>query len=796
VTITPPEAPRTPVELDAGFPFRRELSLAPLVRSWREPAATGLGGRLSRAVDDALREAPELLAPVRDPAVLDRHRDLVEILLSRVLPAAAGAHDYVAATPPFTTWAFHATPAFRRLLLEPDGRLSARIRVDHAGVSAARLLNAYAAILRRHYGLEGITGHPPLMTVLDPDSGFERHLQVVADLRFVEAEATAPLPVLTERDRRRLGAGLVDPAALVALIPPAGFVFRGLALLKIADVTEQEIVSAIERDLIEKESIVSTARFEALQEKLRALLRRPDARLGLAAIHGDEVFVLNYGCRLEHRCLFADSVHRRVRDFAGSIYERAAAGERPLVVEDLAAEPGRTAIEDGLLATGVRSLLVAPLRYQGQVIGTLELGSPHAGDLGPGTREALGAVLPLFSMAVRRSLDELHTRVQAVIKERCTAIHPVVEWRFRQAVLASTERRTGAMGRQLEPIVFRDVHPLYGAADIRGSSTQRNLAIQADALAHLGLAREVVETARRARPLPVLDELLFRLDRQARGLAVALNSGDEAATVAFLRRELEPILDHLAGFGPSAEDRVRAYRAALDPTLGTVYRQRRAFDESVTRLTDELSAHLDAEQEMAQAMCPHYFERQRTDGVDYTIYVGASLLPDRPYDDLYVRNLRLWQLLVACGLARRAAALGDALPVPLEITSLVLAHHAPLSIRFRFDEKRFDVDGAYDVRYEVVKKRIDKAVVRGTAERVTQPGRLAIIYAQPGEAAEYRRYLEFLAQGGHVTGAVEDLVLEELQGVQGLRALRVEVDLSQPAPAGLAASQAAGALAR
>ena len=61
----------------------------------------------------------------------------------------------------------------------------------------------------------------------------------------------------------------------------------------------------------------------------------------------------------------------------------------------------------------------------------------------------------------------------------------------------------------------------------------------------------------------------------------------------------------------------------------------------------------------------------------------------------------------------RTEASRPSLPVPLQTTHLVLVQHAPLSIRFRFDEKRFDVDGAYNVRYEIVKKRIDKAVVRG-----------------------------------------------------------------------------------
>jgi len=48
------------------------------------------------------------------------------------------------------------------------------------------------------------------------------------------------------------------------------------------------------------------------------------------------------------------------------------------------------------------------------------------------------------------------------------------------------------------------------------------------------------------------------------------------------------------------------------------------------------------------------------------------------------------------------------LPIKLDIASLVLVHTSPISIRFRMDEKRFDVDGSYNARYEILKKRIDK----------------------------------------------------------------------------------------
>src|SRR5207237_545652 len=84
-------------------------------------------------------------------------------------------------------------------------------------------------------------------------------------------------------------------------------------------------------------------------------------------------------------------------------------------------------------------------------------------------------------------------------------------------------------------------------------------------------------------------------------------------------------------------------------------------------------------------------------------------------------------------------------------------------IRFRFDEKRFDVDGAYNVRYEIMKKRIDKAVVLGTTERLTQPGKIAIVYSQAAEAAEYRDYIAYLQAQGYLQGEVEKLELEERQ---------------------------------
>ena len=86
----------------------------------------------------------------------------------------------------------------------------------------------------------------------------------------------------------------------------------------------------------------------------------------------------------------------------------------------------------------------------------------------------------------------------------------------------------------------------------------------------------------------------------------------------------------------------------------------------------------------------------------------------------------------------------------------------------------WDVDGAYNIRYEIIKKRIDKAHIKGTEERLTVPEKISIVYSQDKDAEEYMKYIKYLQSKGFL-GKVEKLELEDLQGVSGLKALRAEV---------------------
>src|SRR5262249_31324056 len=62
------------------FPFASELSLAPLVAFWQQTLHRDhpVEGALAVKVHQALQEAPALLAPITDGAVIAQHQEIVD----------------------------------------------------------------------------------------------------------------------------------------------------------------------------------------------------------------------------------------------------------------------------------------------------------------------------------------------------------------------------------------------------------------------------------------------------------------------------------------------------------------------------------------------------------------------------------------------------------------------------------------------------------------------------------------------------------------------------------------------
>lgn len=753
-------------------PFKSVFDLRLLVEFWEKKLRNSPESSWTSQLLQRIEEASELRGPLEDPSALDRHRDLVDFMMGAAIPYASGTADIAAAIVPFHPEAFYSTPSFRKALDHRGLNEVMSVNVPGSSYAIAGTFKACLMILKQFYGVELEHDRALLITVKDRETGLEKVYKVNVDSRFCTIVAKATPESVDPNVLKFLAEKIYDLDLVLQYIRPENFEFHGFLIMRLTDVTQEEMLSSIKYDLISKNSVSNPESFSAIQQKLRAIMNQPDLIIGLAYFDPNNNLVLNNSYT---NCWKSVTKNNPADcDYTGSVYERSWTEKRYISIEDIETYPFRSKAEDALLKSGIRNIFLAPLVDGDETIGLLELASPRPGMLTAASAAKVENALPMFTVAVKRVKSDMETEVRALIQEECTAIHPAVQWRFFEAGLRLMNKRRNNPDAKLEEIVFRNVYPFFGMVDIRNSSRERNAAIQRDLQENLTMARELLERIMTKARLPVIEELIFRTGKHITLSSRSLSSGDEINVLEFIKREIHPVLDHFSD-DPELGRWIDEYKAALDPKFGVIYKRRGAFEDTLSQINSFVGEIVDQAEDGAQAMFPHYFEKYKTDGVEFTLYLGESLLQNRSFNEFYLRNFRLWQLILMCSIEQRMVQIRPSLKTPLDITQLILVHDQPVTIRFRADEKRFDVDGAYDIRYEIIKKRIDKARIKDEMERLTMPGKIAIVYSQPKVAVEYKEYFSHLRSKNLITGEIEDFELEELPGAIGLRALRITV---------------------
>ena len=164
-----------------------------------------------------------------------------------------------------------------------------------------------------------------------------------------------------------------------------------------------------------------------------------------------------------------------------------------------------------------------------------------------------------------------------------------------------------------------------------------------DMLEQLDMASAILKKAQKETDFPLLGEVKFKIKKYRHSVANIILSDDEIAINQFLKQEVVDLFQQLKTIAPSVEEDISKYFTAITSVVDMVYHHRKNFDESITLINKAIAKFIDKEQEAAQKMYPHYFERFVTDGVDFNIYIGQSIAPGIPFTDFYLRNLcNLW----------------------------------------------------------------------------------------------------------------------------------------------------------
>jgi hypothetical protein len=716
------------------------------------------------------QEFPALNEGIEDLNLLKKYREPIRILSRVLFPDALLSNEIKALMPPYNFYPIRTSDRFENIMRNAGGDFKFELKdYDEKMLFIMGCFN----ILTMYYGFDTGYDTPTHVEIFDPKLGMNRTYRLTFNADLYEIFPTERSVEVTHEDYLELLANYNNLDLWKKKFPPDSWIMRGVGMANMIDITTDSSISGITSNLL----IKSRDSFEKIQYNVKRLFNIKDLKIGFF-MYDQDFFSSDQKGNTEGIILTHNEVVRSSDILCEKSYEHLIKNRTPLVLPNVNAVDNKdeSPLVRKLKALNIRSYIISPLIHEERLLGFVELGSNVENVLTRVSLNKLNRINPIIAMAANRYRNERQNQIEAIIQRECTTIHSSVKWRFEEEAKKYLSRKLDEKNTKFNDIVFKDVYPLYGQLDIKDSSTQRNEALKSDLKKQIDEVKNVLSSAYKKIAIPLYEELIFRVDSYQNELEKGLLAGGEQKIMNFLGTEIYPVFEHIKKQDKALGKAVTKYEKLLDPGLSTIYEERKKFDRSVALTNQTLTNYLDKKQEEAQRMFPHYFERYKTDGVEYNMYIGQSMTREREFDPMFLKNLQIWQLMVMIEMEREFRKIQPQLEPKLEIASLILVYGTPLSVQFRIDEKKFDVEGAYNARYEIVKKRIDKAFIKGTTERITVPGKIAIIFSKDQDGLEYRKYLSFLQAKGMIRNEIEEVELQSLQGITGLKALRTEIE--------------------
>lgn len=715
-----------------------------------------------------------------------QYEDLLELMYSTIFPAIEDeCRNFWALSIPLQPVIFYGTDPFYDMLWDRDsGNLKVCMIDENSKVRRKVNLHlVYALILKKLYNYHDYYHSSSVIRSLRNEaSGILNFYRLNIDTRFVEVFAKGPLP---EWNPSMLPTHLPGPETLEILmqqLPLTQFRFEGISAITVTDITTEHVLETIKNIILNpREDSEADTYYDEVIYCLRSLTGSNVVDYGLLPflkVNGKPVFP-DDGCS---HSLLVDAARQygEVEKTYVAMAEKYLQDPKLVFFENLELEelaPDKPFLKV-LRKNGVKAYALVPILSNNGPVGVLEVSTKEPGVLSMDLLSKLDVVLPLLSQLVLQSIDDFEASIKAVVKENFTSIQPSVEWKFNEAAWHFLrEQQSGDHRPAIETIYFKNVYPLYGAVDIRNSTIERNEALRKDLKTQFDILVNTLIGLQKVSNLELIEELIFQCRKWQHAIAASLTTAEEMDLNTFLQDKVDTFFTHFKETRPDTLEIIRPYLHAVDELEGDAFRHRRELEESFKLINKTINRQLETGKDELQKTYPSYFEKFRTDGVEYDIYIGQSIAPDRRFDMIYLRNLRLWQLSSMAAIAQLTYSLLPQMPGKLLTTQLIFVHSNSIDISFRRDERRFDVEGGYNIRYQMVKKRIDKVHIKDSNERLTQPGKIAVIYFNDKEAEEYLGYVKYLQEKNVLNDDLEKVELEELQGVSGLKAFRVGVRL-------------------
>ncbi len=729
----------------------------------------------ARRVLKIAEENPILRDGFSDLEVFNTHEKEIEGILQDAFSPILTKNEIKTASVPFHNIIFNSSERFKSILKTAGNDFELEIKNMPTD---QRYIIACTIILNFCYGYNLNFKRPFFYEIPDAD-GVMRYYKILYNADFNEIIPKDSAPKITHADYEELLDNFENIELWKEKFPLNSYEFKGFVISNIFDVTDDQSISNIKSTLIGEDKRKNEGFMGNFHNIFRSLLGLNNIKVGFSIYNDEEdTFERVYGVGMESYLLNKNTSLKCSETMCSWSYKTLMKDKKFYAISDVdkffKLSKGKAPQYKTLKDQGVKSAILAPIANESGLMGILEIVSEKPYVLNSINANKLVDVMPFIVSAVERSKNEEENLIEAIIQKECTSIHPSVHWRFEKEARQFIKDDLNGNEPSFNKIAFENIYPLYGQIDIKGSSEARNWATKQDLTLQLNTVKSILEAAFKLEELPIYEQYIYQIKDFLTGLEMNFQVDSEQQISTFFKDEIDSVLKHLYVID-QLRPQLDTYLESINEDLDTLYHHRKDYDDTISLINKEMASLLDAKQVEAQLMYPHYFERFKTDGVEHNMYIGESITKDDSFNPVYLYNLRLWQLQVMCEMENAYYQMKPDFPIALDVASMILVFNQSLSISFRMDEKQFDVDGTYNARYEIVKKRVDKAFIKGTTERVTQKGKISIVYSQKEDEREYLRYIKFLQSKKYLDNDVEVVELQDLQAVTGLKAIRVSV---------------------
>ncbi len=750
--------------INKQWPFQIKLSFERVIDKLEKTASETAIGQLptEKSVTEKILASTEIRHGISSRASLEEHAAQISLLLNKLFPEELGNSEIKAACIPFTDIVFNHTNRFNKILKDAGPGFEFAIS-DH---DAHHSYIACCCLILNKYYDANLDLRKPLFLEIPTSKGISKYYRLIYNTDFIEVLPTDKAVDITGEHIEQLINNYEELSLWKHFFPEGSWILKGFAIMSLFDVTIENATSVFKEKLL----ALKTQNFkESVTAIFKAIFMMPEIEIGFTLFE-QETHRLRPALFNQQNLSFLlpdgqDAIAKRVLSVPA--FNRIIQEHKNFVVPNaLKFQEGdpENPIAKIFLQQEIRSFILAPVVKDGKLSGILEVVSHKTAALHSINAQKLEIVMPFLADAIERLITRFHLQIEAVIQKYYTAIHPSVKWKFSREAEKLLYHQELGQQYAVTDIILKSVYPLYGQIDVKGSTRQRIESVKKDLTTQLTRLADLLRNINYLPDhIPVPEQMLLKL---------------QAIFEANAEEQIMSYLHHVQTQLMSSKHNVHAtliqsYINENDKHSGMFYEHRRNYERTIHLINETLLRVFDEEESSAQQVFPHYCEHHKSDGIEHILYVGRSLTPHLHYTHDMLSALRFWQIKTLCKMNKAHQRLKKDLPYPLEVTGLILVYQHPLTLRFRSDEKKLDVDGTYNIGFEVLKKRIDKAMIKNTGERITAPGKLTVVYADLDNENEYISYFKELQSQGMLEEKWEIVEVEDLQDVSGLKALRV-----------------------